>query len=146
MLDVKSIVDLFLSFVEFFSRPNKEFDKPMIFFPSFIIRLTILLTNRLRKIGSDWNEYFLRKLTYLAFWPHIVGSAATRPWIPASSTPRARRRPPASRYPGAARVRTSCYLISHVVMPRCIETNMKQINEVCAQVDKLPHNIFIVLI
>ena len=42
-----------LYFVEFFSRPNREFDKPMISFSSFIIRLTTMLTNRLRKIESD---------------------------------------------------------------------------------------------
>ncbi|XBH71863.1 hypothetical protein VPH35_099260 [Triticum aestivum] len=32
LLDVKPIVDLFLSFVESFSRLDREFDKPMIFF------------------------------------------------------------------------------------------------------------------
>ena len=31
LLDVKLIVDLFLSFVEFFSWLDREFDKPMIF-------------------------------------------------------------------------------------------------------------------
>ena len=31
MLNVKSIMNLFLYFVKFFSRPNREFDKPMIF-------------------------------------------------------------------------------------------------------------------
>ncbi|KAJ6993399.1 hypothetical protein NC653_016511 [Populus alba x Populus x berolinensis] len=32
LLDVKQIVDLFLSFVESFSWLDREFDKPMIFF------------------------------------------------------------------------------------------------------------------
>ncbi|KAJ6922960.1 hypothetical protein NC652_016572 [Populus alba x Populus x berolinensis] len=32
LLDVKQIVDLFLSFVESFSLLDREFDKPMIFF------------------------------------------------------------------------------------------------------------------
>uniref|UniRef100_A0A452XDH9 Uncharacterized protein n=1 Tax=Aegilops tauschii subsp. strangulata TaxID=200361 RepID=A0A452XDH9_AEGTS len=32
LLDIKPIVDLFLSFVESFSRLDREFDKPMIFF------------------------------------------------------------------------------------------------------------------
>ena len=32
LLDVKHIVDLFLSFVNIFSRLDREFDKPMIFF------------------------------------------------------------------------------------------------------------------
>ncbi|KAJ6973736.1 hypothetical protein NC653_033925 [Populus alba x Populus x berolinensis] len=41
-------MDLFLSFVESFSWLNREFDKPMIFFPCFIIWLTNMLTNRLR--------------------------------------------------------------------------------------------------
>ena len=36
----------------FFSRTNREFDKPMISFLSFIIRLCTILTNQLRKIAT----------------------------------------------------------------------------------------------
>ena len=42
--------------------------------------------------------------------------------------------------------RTGCYLIPSAVLSRRIEMNMKQINAVRAQVDKLPHKIFIGLI
>jgi hypothetical protein len=48
LLHVKQIVNLFISFVESFSWLDREFDKPMIFFPCFRIRLTNMLTNRLR--------------------------------------------------------------------------------------------------
>ena len=38
--------------LSFFSRPNREFDKPVISFSSFIIRLCTILTNQLRKIAT----------------------------------------------------------------------------------------------
>jgi hypothetical protein len=48
LLDVKPIVDLFLSFVEFFHGSIEN----------FIIQLTTMLTNRLRKIGLDFAVLF----------------------------------------------------------------------------------------
>ena len=41
MLNVKSIMNLFLYFIKFYLRPNREFDKPMIFLAPYC------------RIGSD---------------------------------------------------------------------------------------------